>query len=136
MSSTVRAAFSGSSGSSQPRGLPVSTAQNRQARVQTAPISISVAVPAFQHSPMFGQCDSSQTVRAMVGTILRTSSNLAPPAIFARNQRGFGRCAGPRLQPFLMPSRIAVKSGGVRYFCAALHGLALSWTGIPLKSVT
>src|SRR5881227_578698 len=62
MSSTVRAAFSGSSGSSQPCGLPVSTEQKRQARVHTDPISIRVAVPAFQHSPMLGHLASSQTV--------------------------------------------------------------------------
>ena len=62
ISSTVRAAFCGSSASSQPRGLPVSTAQKRQARVQTAPINMMVAVPAFQHSPMFGHLASSQTV--------------------------------------------------------------------------
>ena len=48
--------------SSQPCGLPVSTAQKRQARVHTAPISMMVAVPAFQHSPMFGHFASSHTV--------------------------------------------------------------------------
>jgi hypothetical protein len=62
MSSTERAAFSGSNGSSQPCGLPVSTAQNWHARVQTAPINISVAVPFDQHSPILGHIDSSQTV--------------------------------------------------------------------------
>ena len=62
MSSTLRAVFSGSSASSQPRGLPVSTEQKRQARVHTAPINMIVAVPAFQHSPMFGHLASSHTV--------------------------------------------------------------------------
>ena len=76
MSSTVRAAFSGSSASSQPRGLPVSTEQKRQARVHTAPISISVAVPAFQHSPMLGHLASSHTVASRCSlTIVRTPLN-------------------------------------------------------------
>ena len=62
ISATERAAFAGSSGSSQPCGLPVSTEQKRQARVHTAPMSMMVAVPAFQHSPMFGHLASSHTV--------------------------------------------------------------------------
>ena len=66
-------------GSSQPAGLPVSTAQKRQARVQTLPISISVAVPLFQHSPMFGQMDSSQTVlRRCSRTLRRTAAKAGP----------------------------------------------------------
>jgi hypothetical protein len=55
---TLLAALAGSSGSSQPFGLPVSTEQNWQARVQTEPISMMVAVPLDQHSPILGQCDS------------------------------------------------------------------------------
>jgi len=75
MSSTVFAVFSGSSGSSQPRGLPVSTAQKRQARVHTSPISMMVAVPAFQHSPMLGHLASSQTVASRCSrTVRRTVS--------------------------------------------------------------
>ena len=62
MSWTALPVLSGSSASSQPFGLPVSTAQKRQARVQTEPSTMIVAVPAFQHSPMFGHIDSSQTV--------------------------------------------------------------------------
>ena len=74
MSSTVRAALAGSSASSQPRGLPVSTAQKRQARVQTLPMSMMVAVPLPQHSPMFGHMDSSQTVASRCSrTMPRTS---------------------------------------------------------------
>jgi len=42
--------------------LPVSTAQKRQARVHTDPISMMVAVPAFQHSAMLGHMASSHTV--------------------------------------------------------------------------
>ena len=41
--------------SSQPLGLPVSTEQNLHALVQTDPININVAVPADQHSEIFGQ---------------------------------------------------------------------------------
>jgi len=43
-------------------GRPEVTAQKRQARVQTAPRIMKVAVPRSQHSPMFGQFASSQTV--------------------------------------------------------------------------
>ena len=37
-------------------------AQYPQARVQTSPRIMNVAVPWCQHSPMFGQWASSQTV--------------------------------------------------------------------------
>ena len=43
-------------------GRPVSMAQNPQFRVQTLPRIMNVAVPSAQHSPMFGQRASSQTV--------------------------------------------------------------------------
>ena len=43
-------------------GRPVSIAQNPQFRVQTLPRIMKVAVPSAQHSPMFGQRASSQTV--------------------------------------------------------------------------
>ena len=65
MISTDSAQCSGSCGSSHPRGLPVSTAQNRQARVQVSPMIMMVAVPWLQHSPMFGHMDSSQTVASL-----------------------------------------------------------------------
>ncbi len=75
MSATLAATFAGSSASSQPCGLPVSTAQNRQARVQTLPMTMMVAVPAFQHSPMFGHLASSHTVaRRCSRTVWRTAS--------------------------------------------------------------
>ena len=86
---TARAAFRGSSGSSQPRGLPVSTAQKRQARVHTEPMTMIVAVPAFQHSPMLGHIDSSHTVlRRCVLTVCLTAENPAPEGIFARSHFG------------------------------------------------
>ena len=47
---------------SRPAGFPCCTAQNPQARVQTSPRIMNVAVPWCQHSPMLGQCASSQTV--------------------------------------------------------------------------
>ena len=40
----------------------MSIAQNPQFRVQTLPRIMNVAVPSAQHSPMFGQRASSQTV--------------------------------------------------------------------------
>src|SRR6478735_12549938 len=43
-------------------GRPVATAQNVHDRVQTFPRIINVAVPAPQHSPIFGQFPLSQIV--------------------------------------------------------------------------
>jgi hypothetical protein len=58
---TASARWRGSSGSSA-SGRPLFTWQKRQPRVHTSPISITVAVPPFQHSAMFGQRDSAHTV--------------------------------------------------------------------------
>src|SRR5882724_4996324 len=55
------ATCSGSCGSSW-SGRPVATLQKAQARVQREPRIITVACFCFQHSPMFGQAASSQTV--------------------------------------------------------------------------
>jgi hypothetical protein len=52
---------SGSSGSLKV-GLPVLTLQKPQRRVHVSPRIMNVAVPESQHSPMFGQAASSQTV--------------------------------------------------------------------------
>ena len=51
----------GSSGSFQV-GLPVLTLQKPQRRVHVSPRIMNVAVPRSQHSPMFGQAASWQTV--------------------------------------------------------------------------
>src|SRR5690606_245738 len=129
MSFTARAVFSGSSASSQPRGLPVSTAQNRHARVHTEPMIMIVAVPLFQHSPMFGHIDSSHTVdKRCWRTVWRTAENLAPAGRRARSHGGFwpptkGAVPGLALMPFL----IAVKPAGVRYLWPD------STMGMPLK---
>ena len=40
----------------------VLTEQKRHPRVHVSPISIKVAVPLFQHSPIFGHLASSHTV--------------------------------------------------------------------------
>ena len=54
-------------------GLPVATAQKPQLRVHTFPSIMNVAVPAPQHSPMFGQLPLSQMVCSLcVSTRLRT----------------------------------------------------------------
>jgi hypothetical protein len=58
---TASATRAGSATSSSV-GLPCGTAQYPQARVQTSPRIMKVAVPWCQHSPMFGQRASSQTV--------------------------------------------------------------------------
>src|SRR5260221_13127706 len=76
----MAATLAGSSASSQPRGLPVSTAQKRQAPVQTAPRTMIVAVPAFQHSPMLGHLAPSQTVARRGSRTLRRPAPYPAPA--------------------------------------------------------
>ena len=58
---TLRATRAGSSGSFHV-GLPVLTLQKPQRRVHVSPRIMNVAVPRCQHSPMFGQAASWQTV--------------------------------------------------------------------------
>ena len=60
-SAAATATCSGSSGSTA-RGMPVLTLQKAQARVQVSPRIITVACFLVQHSPIFGQAASSQTV--------------------------------------------------------------------------
>ena len=131
MSSTVRAEFSTSSGSSQPRGLPVSTAQNWHARVQTLPISMIVAVPLFQHSPMFGQIDSSHTVASRCScTVARSCSKRSPAGMRALSHGGFGSrgacCRSARaFTPFLMAANP----------CSVWYFVPVVTTGMPRNSL-
>src|SRR3954463_3336174 len=78
----------GSSQSIAP-GRPVATAQKPQLRVQIFPSIINVAVPAPQHSPMFGQFPLSQIVCNLCSeTILRTSAYSFPVGNFTLSQSG------------------------------------------------
>src|SRR5258708_15671885 len=134
MSCTDLATFCGSSASSQPRGLPVSTAQKRHARVHTAPISMMVAVPAFQHSPMFGHFASSHTVlKRCSRTICLTVPNAAPVASGARSHAGWRGLAALACD-CLTPSLMAVKPCGVVYFSPLRAGRGSVVTGMPLNS--
>ncbi len=72
INSTLRATRAGSKGSTA-SGLPVATEQNPQLRVHTFPRIMKVAVPAPQHSPMFGQLPLWQMVCSLCSlTISRT----------------------------------------------------------------
>lgn len=116
--------FSGSSGSSQPLGLPVSTAQKRQARVHTEPISMMVAVPLLQHSPMLGQWDSAHTVLSRCSaTFFFTASKRSPPGIWARSHLGLRPSSGLSSACWraFMPSLMAVAPVFVAVFLAAGH---------------
>ena len=64
---------SGSSGSWWV-GFPVLTLQKPQRRVQVSPRIMNVAVPRSQHSPMFGQAASWQTVWSPSPSIIPRSS--------------------------------------------------------------
>jgi hypothetical protein len=71
--------------------LPLRTAQKRQPRVQTSPRSMKVAVPPPQHSPMFGQRASSQTVwRSRSRRMPFRSAWTGPPGSRTLSQAGFG----------------------------------------------
>src|SRR5690606_32220390 len=136
MSSTDLAVFCGSSRSSQPLGLPVSTAQKRQARVQTEPISMMVAVPLDQHSPMFGQCDSWHTVLRRCSPTLRlTASKRLPLGALTRSQLGLGSttCGSVEARRF-WPSLIAVIPWGVRNFSPLETGLGGMVSDIGLSA--
>src|SRR5882762_7116783 len=70
-------------------GRPVATAQNVQLRVQIFPRIMKVAVPAPQHSPMFGQLPLSQIVcNLFSSTSLRTLAYSGPMGNFTRSQSG------------------------------------------------
>src|SRR5207237_2577314 len=108
----ISAVAAGVRGSLLPRhrcAVHVSTSQNRQTRVHLAPISMMVAVPAFQHSPRFGHFASSQTVaRRCCLTSALTRAKAAPVGAFALSHGGLGAGARPLSAPRLMPSRMAV----------------------------
>src|SRR3989338_5434482 len=108
-SATACASFCGSSGSSGGAGNAVFTAQNLQARVQVSPITMNVAVPPFQHSGMFGQCASSQTVWSLC--LLRISlmprkGSLVSSLILSHS--GFASCRSAMI--LVMPKRKEIKT--------------------------
>src|ERR1700681_517874 len=85
-------AFATRCGSSQSTGsgLPVATAQKPQLRVQIFPRIIKVAVPAPQHSPIFGQLPLSQIVCSLCwSTRFLTCLKFSPIGSLTRSQFGF-----------------------------------------------
>src|SRR5690606_12738880 len=85
---TALARFSPSIGSSG-GGAPTLTWQKRHARVQTSPISMTVAVPPPQHSAMLGQRASSHTVASPVCfTMALTRSYPSPCGIRTLSHSG------------------------------------------------
>ena len=86
-------------GSTAP-GMPVFTLQKAQARVHVSPRIMKVACFFDQHSPMFGQPASSQTVTSLFSrTMSRVFAHSGEPGARTRIQSGFrrtglsGRCA-------------------------------------------
>ena len=70
-------------------GQPVLTLQYEHALVHVSPKIMNVAVPRSQHSPMFGQAASSQTVFRLAFLIfLRISRKFSPPGALTLNQSG------------------------------------------------
>src|SRR4051794_6667968 len=83
-----RATRAGSSGSFQV-GLPVVTLQKPQRRVHVSPRIMNVAVPRDQHSPMFGQAASAQTVLRFSSLMSDFSSRyFSPPGGGTLNHAG------------------------------------------------
>jgi len=67
----------------------VLTAQKRQPQVQVSPMTIKVAVPPLQHSPMLGQRASSQTVESFSSRAReRMRLYRSPPGILTLSQGG------------------------------------------------
>src|SRR5690606_25139333 len=77
-----------------------------------------VAVPAFQHSPMFGHLASSHTVaRRCSCTLRRVRAYRSPVAGSALSQRGLPVAGAAAVASGAFgPARMAVKPCGVRYF--------------------
>ena len=73
------ATWPGSDASSGP-GKPVFTLQNAQARVQVSPMIMKVACFFSQHSPIFGQPASSQTVCSRCSRSTRFNSRERGPS--------------------------------------------------------
>ena len=80
--------------------MPVRTLQKAQARVQVSPRIMKEACFFDQHSPMFGQPASSQTVTSLFSrTMSRVSAQAGEPGARTRIQSGLrstgwsGRCA-------------------------------------------
>src|SRR5690606_6341374 len=70
-------------------GRPVATAQKEQLLVQTLPRIIKVAVPAPQHSPIFGQLPLSQIVCSLYSsTSFRTLRYSFPTGSLTLSQSG------------------------------------------------
>lgn len=71
-------------------GFPVLTLQKPQARVQVSPRIMMVATPLAQHSPMFGQAASWQTVwRLWASMFDLVAWKFLPPGSLALSQLGF-----------------------------------------------
>ncbi len=70
-------------------GQPVLTLQYEHALVHVSPKIMNVAVPLSQHSPIFGQAASSQTVFRLAFLIfLRILRKFSPPGALTLNQSG------------------------------------------------
>src|SRR4051812_24073402 len=111
MRATWRATRAGSSGSFQV-GLPVLTWQKPQRRVHVSPRIMNVAVPRSQHSPMFGQAASWQTVCRLSSAIFALSSRyIGPPGMGTLNHLGLrsrmSRTSGPRTFRTSIPPGLA-----------------------------
>lgn len=81
--------------------MPVITWQKPQRRVHVSPRIMKVAVPRSQHSPMFGQAASWQTVLRPSAAIWFFSSRyFSPPGALTLNHSGLrsrkGRVSVPR----------------------------------------
>src|SRR3954454_1180253 len=99
MRATERATRAGSSGSCHV-GLPVLTLQKPQRRVQVSPRIMNVAVPRSQHSPMFGQAASWQTVWRSSLRIMSVSSRyFGPPGSGTLNHGGLRPRNGSTVPP-------------------------------------
>src|SRR4029077_12921220 len=98
---------------------PCAIAQYEHARVQTSPRIMNVAVPWFQHSPMFGHCASSHTVWRFSSRIrLLRRAYRGEPGARTFSHSGFGGRGGAGV--------VAQEASGVREMTRAT--LSIIWS--------
>src|SRR5512140_2616110 len=128
---TAFARFSGSAGSSG-GGAPTFTWQKRHARVQTSPMSITVAVPPPQHSATLGHRACSQTVdRRVRRTMSRTCSYVSPWGSRTLSHSGFrllsGFCGSEKRSGVAMRVGLTVHARGVKGPSLPQRSLPYPW---------
>ena len=128
----------------------VPTAQNRQPRVHSWPAIMNVASPLAQHSWMFGQRASSQTVWSMLSftaaLVLLKAACCSPLGKLVRNQSGkrrfgagtglelaMGSCLPVTMLPLYFPQLVDIKKVCELRVCSARPRTAYEPSSITVR---